>query len=203
MKLAKNVDEYLNERANLLAQGIATDFICGSIEKFEELEESENPIYSPVEQLFWIEWQFRRASSSEHYLDFDSKFELFPQVKNEFTGKYILDFQVDFFASIMNSHDSKYFGYEKIISEKVEMQLLGIEIDGHIWHEKTKEQVRRDKERERFLVSQGWKLLRFTGSEVFVDVHKSVEETLGIAYNISNQYKKLVDKFLQDQKGNE
>lgn len=203
MKLVEKVKQHLNDRADLLAQGIATDFFCENIEKFEELEANEAPIYSPVEQLFWIEWQFRRAASSEHYLDFDSKFELFPQVKNEFTGKYIVDFQVDFFASIMNSHDSKYFGHEETISEEVERQLLGIEIDGHIWHEKTKEQVRKDKERERFLISQGWRLLRFTGSEVFTDVNKCVEETLGVAYGLSKQYKKLVDKFLQDQKGSE
>ena len=62
MKLVEKVKEYLNDRADLLAQGIATDFICENIEKFEQLEESETPIYSPVEQLFWIEWQFRRAS---------------------------------------------------------------------------------------------------------------------------------------------
>lgn len=201
MKLVNKVDEYLKDRAELLAKGIATDFVCESIETLEQFEENETPIYSPVEQLFWIEWQFRKAASSEKYLDFDSKFELFAQIKNKFTGKYILDFQIDFFASIMNSYDSKFFGHEQEISEKVEMPLLGIEVDSHIWHEKTKEQARRDKERERFLVSRGWRLIRFTGSEVFMDTPKCVEETLGIAYNLSNKYKKLVDKFLQNQKG--
>jgi len=200
MKLVKKVDEYLKDRAELLAKGIATDFVCENIEKLEELEANETPIHSPVEQLFWIEWQFRRAASFDRYLDFDSKFELFPQVKNKFTGKYILDFQVDFFAFIMNSYDSKYVGHEQAISEKVEMQFLGIEIDSHIWHEKTKEQAKRDKERERFLVSQGWKLLRFTGSEVFMDAHECVEETLKVAYKLSSQYRKSVDKFLKELK---
>ena len=42
-----------------------------------------------------------------------------------------------------------------------------IECDGHDFHEKTKEQAARDKRRDRDLQIAGWKVLRFTGSEIW------------------------------------
>lgn len=44
---------------------------------------------------------------------------------------------------------------------------LAVECDGHDFHEKTKEQARRDKSRDRILISHGIHTIRFTGSEIF------------------------------------
>lgn len=46
---------------------------------------------------------------------------------------------------------------------------LAIELDGHDFHERTKEQATRDKSRDRTLLKFGWSTMRFTGSEVFRD----------------------------------
>jgi very-short-patch-repair endonuclease len=46
---------------------------------------------------------------------------------------------------------------------------VAVEVDGHEFHEKTKEQAARDKARDRFLTAKGWLVMRFTGSEVFRD----------------------------------
>lgn len=46
---------------------------------------------------------------------------------------------------------------------------LAIECDGHDFHERTKEQARRDKNRDRVLASFGYHVLRFTGSEIWRD----------------------------------
>jgi very-short-patch-repair endonuclease len=51
-----------------------------------------------------------------------------------------------------------------------------IEIDGHEWHEKTKEQVRADKEKDRAYLKNGFIPVRFTGSEVYHDAKKCVDE---------------------------
>jgi very-short-patch-repair endonuclease len=48
-------------------------------------------------------------------------------------------------------------------------RLLVVELDGHDFHEKTKEQALRDKQRDRYFVMQGLELLRFAGSEVYAD----------------------------------
>jgi very-short-patch-repair endonuclease len=44
-----------------------------------------------------------------------------------------------------------------------------VEVDGHDFHERTKEQAARDKKRDRWFQSEGYSVLRFTGSEVFRD----------------------------------
>jgi len=46
---------------------------------------------------------------------------------------------------------------------------IAVELDGHDFHERTKEQARHDKSRDRLLATAGWRLLRFTGSEVYAD----------------------------------
>lgn len=44
-----------------------------------------------------------------------------------------------------------------------------VECDGHNFHQKTKEQVARDRKRDRFLSTKYGKVIRFTGSEIFRD----------------------------------
>lgn len=46
---------------------------------------------------------------------------------------------------------------------------LAIECDGHEFHEKTKEQVARDKARDRAITLRGVSVVRFSGSEIFRD----------------------------------
>jgi very-short-patch-repair endonuclease len=46
---------------------------------------------------------------------------------------------------------------------------IAIECDGHDFHERTKEQARRDRARDRALQLQGIVALRFTGSEIWAD----------------------------------
>jgi hypothetical protein len=57
---------------------------------------------------------------------------------------------------------------------------LAIEIDGHEFHEKTKEQAARDKLRDRRLVRAGRRVVRFSGSEVFADPKGCWAEVFGI-----------------------
>lgn len=45
-----------------------------------------------------------------------------------------------------------------------------VECDGHAFHERTKEQAAHDKKRDRDLLTAGYPVLRFTGSEIFKDV---------------------------------
>lgn len=48
-------------------------------------------------------------------------------------------------------------------------RVLVVEADGHDFHERTKEQARRDKQRDRAMTLAKWTVLRFTGSEVYSD----------------------------------
>jgi hypothetical protein len=46
---------------------------------------------------------------------------------------------------------------------------VDLECDGHDFHERTKEQAERDKERDRNIQAAGWEVARFTGSEITRD----------------------------------
>jgi very-short-patch-repair endonuclease len=51
-----------------------------------------------------------------------------------------------------------------------------VEVDGHDFHEKTKEQAQRDKSRDRHMTADGYMVLRFTGREVFRDTSEVASE---------------------------
>ena len=55
-----------------------------------------------------------------------------------------------------------------------------VEVDGHQFHQKTKEQVTRDKKRDRNLVRNFGKLITFTGSEVYANPNACAEEVVAI-----------------------
>jgi len=57
-----------------------------------------------------------------------------------------------------------------------------IEIDGHESH-KTKEQRYKDYKRERYFISKGYIVIKFTGSEVYVDSENCVLQTFDIIIN--------------------
>lgn len=54
-------------------------------------------------------------------------------------------------------------------SDRRQQVRVGVELDGHDFHERTKEQASRDKRRDRILAAGGWTMLRFTGSDVYRD----------------------------------
>ncbi len=54
--------------------------------------------------------------------------------------------------------------------------IIVVECDGHEFHERTKEQATRDKERDRLLQSAGHVVLRFTGSELWREPEKCIDQ---------------------------
>jgi very-short-patch-repair endonuclease len=44
---------------------------------------------------------------------------------------------------------------------------MAVEIDGHEWHERTKDQASRDRAKDRMFLSLGCPVIRFTGSDVY------------------------------------
>ena len=59
---------------------------------------------------------------------------------------------------------------------------IAVELDGHDFHERSKEQAKRDKSRDRAFTRAGWSILRFTGSEVHADAESCVDEAFGILF---------------------
>lgn len=67
---------------------------------------------------------------------------------------------------------------------------LCIECDGHEFHERTKEQASRDKRRDREILSAGWPVLRFTGSEIFRDPVACVAQIRDPLYSVLERISK-------------
>ncbi len=71
--------------------------------------------------------------------------------------------------------DRKYRVDFLIPSKKVIIELYGYQ------HHNTKVKITKDAERERYLQRVGYQVIRFTGTEVFKDVRKCVDEVLLLA----------------------
>jgi len=68
------------------------------------------------------------------------------------------------------------FVYEKCV----------IEIDGHEFH-KSKEQREKDYKRERYLMRQGYTVIRYMGTEVFLNPKECVTEAIDLANEITRR----------------
>lgn len=75
---------------------------------------------------------------------------------------------------------------------------LVLEVDGHDWHEKTKEQAAHDKKRDRFLVAEGHRVMRFTGSEVHRDPLQCAFEACKVAMDLQRATVSAEDREMFD-----
>lgn len=117
-------------------------------------------------------------------------YESFPQItitpqyqKGDFRIDFLLEYEdiIPDFENQVKTND----GHEIPRCKNVKKNLL-IECDGHDFHEKTKEQARKDKQRDRILQSLGYKIFRFTGSEIWSDPIKCAEEVFNELENASD-----------------
>lgn len=134
---------------------------CPSYDDFKELHDWFD---SPIEELFY--WAFKQKS--------DDKYGF---VTNNYNGHecqckviYIIP-QVDF-------KDLPY-RVDFVIGGNYETEnglSLIVECDGHDYHS-SKEQIINDNKRQREIENLGYTFIRFSGSEIYNNVEKCVEET--------------------------
>ena len=103
---------------------------------------------SPLEAAFCIWWEI----CSGWY----GKAGILPQREVAVDGEV---FRVDFMAGIPA-------GYDLVVDPT---KCLVVELDGHEFHERTKQQVERRNYRDRKLMEAGWRVLHFSGSEFHRD----------------------------------
>ena len=127
-----------------------------------ELVECAKRCESPIEQLLSVHLvRWVRTFNDKHYVVVGPDFEesgyfvdLQPQKEINVNGRR---YRVDFLVDVVSLNDSP------------SVPSVVVECDGHDFHERTKEQARRDKRRDRDLQSAGYHVLRFTGSEIWRD----------------------------------
>lgn len=121
---------------------------------------SVNRTESPIEKILYIQMNHDILFLS-HYDDM----QILPQQMIKRESSYI---RVDFLIKV--KHSGK------------EINVV-VECDGHDFHEKTKEQAQKDKSRDRFLVSKGYYVFRFTGSEIYRNARIVSEEVSAFIFN--------------------
>lgn len=100
---------------------------------------------------------FCNLNPSKDYYLFETQFKV---------GKYKADFKITKFELEIDGDCAVNLRKKSIV----------IEVDGHDFHEKTKEQVKKDKARDRFFLASGLNVMRFSGSEIYNDLEKCVDE---------------------------
>jgi len=130
------------------------DFVVGIADVVDMLELCE----SPIEQLLRLGMEEIGMCLTDGYV-----WNLEHQEEFELDGKkYRADFMIEYTPNMLDQN--------RIINKMI------IECDGHNFHDRTKEQAKRDRERDRLFQKHGIAVLRFTGSEIVKDPVKCAEE---------------------------
>ena len=121
---------------------------------------------SPIEQLLGLSIRHLIDANRDGFEDI--VLDLVPQKEISLDGSnYRLDF-------LIRTYDFK---------NKTELFFV-VECDGHQFHEKTKKQAQHDKERDRILTKHGYRVLRFTGSEIVKDPIKCGYEVITAVWDL-------------------
>jgi|APSaa5957512622_1039677.scaffolds.fasta_scaffold15385_1 very-short-patch-repair endonuclease len=164
-----------------------TDHFDTSMEDFKEEGQGYGPIDSPIERMLYAALWVTRAKANQGTSDVDpiwhrSKYgsktegltpvghviygvDIIPQRK---IGKYRVDFLVErsFDISITGESPSTVNQSNSVV----------VECDGHDWHERSEEDRRCEKQRDRYIISKGYKIFRFTGKEITDDPFEVASE---------------------------
>lgn len=148
----------------------AINFVAGSAaQAFKEAMDhyvfTDHPVYtprfeSPLEAAFWMWWQ--ALCPSDCY--FGRILDLRPQVE-------ALGYRLDFSIGLYTKHQR----------DGVLWKPIGIELDGHTFHEKTREQVTYRNQRDRDLQQAGWAIFHISFDEMNSRGGETVSEVLEIA----------------------
>lgn len=156
------MDDIIKKYLEKKAQDIKENWIEGNSIKIEECK-------SPLEKLFLIEWEF------QHQITEGIGEERMGAVPIIIPQYKIDNYKVDFMIFLIHYEDIKDL-YNYPFKHK-ELSLI-VEVDSYLWHGSTPEQFTKEKERERELISQGFKLLRFSGKEILHNTEKCITETI-------------------------
>lgn len=149
------------------ALSAAYDLQQGQLDGYikENLEACE----SPAEQLFFLGLMVEGLNT---------KFDIIPQYKVKTAQReYRIDFAL-FYPCLPDPilPDLYDIGGEELCNALYPTVKIAAEVDGHEFHERTKAQATRDKQRDRDLTADGWVVVRFTGSEIYSDWKRVIDE---------------------------
>lgn len=142
-----------------------------------------NACGSPIEQLFAIAMMRHRYSYGICLVA--------PEPGCSFSGFFKsandVSLQAGLFQQVPASLKARNVVVDFLLADNDDAWALVIEIDGHEFHDRTKEQASRDKSRDRELLATGVHCIRFTGSEIWSDPDRCAEETIQLAFTLARK----------------
>lgn len=130
---------------------------------------TSTPIESPLEAIFWVWWNAYDFSGRV-----SEQFRLLMQ--HETVCSNGERFRLDFVVALASDEDARRY-----VDAGEPFPLIAVEVDGHAFHEKTKEQVACRNSRDRALQQDKWAVFHFSWSELVADGRNRVGEVLDFA----------------------
>lgn len=90
---------------------------------------------------------------------------------------YVGDYRVDFRVTAATDLWAFDEGRRPYVADVDERSTV-VECDGHDWHDRSKDQARADRERDRALQALGFRVYRYTGSEIWEDVFRGAYQVV-------------------------
>lgn len=179
----ENVEKFLSECSKAVGKHEEDVFEGSTLSEFSDCN-----IESPIEQLLYVAMKAIKKINfiADHMVvDHSNGRECFhvglcilPQYK---INKFKCDFLIIFGSPVSAiPHNWK----QRILNEVI------IECDGHDWHDRNEKQRRYEKQRDRYLQSEGYKISHYTGKEIF-------ENPVKVAVEILNTVTERELEFLQ------
>jgi REase_MTES_1575 len=172
LKMSSFSDMFRMQRERFLGN-CTQDFIRRYHEVAEHGDRVIAPCESPIEELFLS--YFHVAAGSEGYRSGLPSEDAHECAIFEY-GPFAFDVP-DWRAHTYLLQQLPVAGYRLDFALQRGDTNIAIELDGHDFHERTKQQAMRDKSRDRKLTELGWRVLRFTGSEVWKSPVDVAQET--------------------------
>jgi hypothetical protein len=157
--------EFVRKHLSDIAQYVSATYIDHMQRRY-----SRTSLESPLEVIFAIMWNAMEMCGDIHSdsVSFTGQHEIVTSSGR----RYRLDFLL---------HPGEPL-HGRAKSAGVPIPRIGVELDGHDFHERTKEQVAYRNQRDRDLQADGWTVLHFSGSELNRDPWKCVNEAFSHAY---------------------
>lgn len=140
---------------------------------------------SPIEQIFileYIRWYHPKPTYFEDRFGFVYMRTIEAMEANHYNSRAIGQNSVAIMPQVRVTVGGNTYRVDFLIvvfpasAQDGEGNSIVIELDGHDYHERTKEQAASDRSRDRALIAAGYKVVRFTGSEVYRDPVKVLSE---------------------------
>lgn len=166
----KKWDEMLDkgkDPKNLLKENVAIKIYDNTCNYEFGLLTSLVDCESPIEQLLAMEMFEHGIETICLYNPFIEVIAIDKQHEINVENK---KYRVDFFIPV------EYYKKTKDGFEVQKHVNFIVEADGHEFHQKTKEQVERDNERNRTLQRNGYEVIHFSGTEIYHKTHQCVSE---------------------------